>query len=66
MITVDQAMQSLYEQLCTQDYKLTCTYTISDYRDNPLLKTPKNQFVLDSTFTVAKVQLGPAAHEDKD
>jgi hypothetical protein len=61
MITVDAAMQTLYEQLCTSEYKPTASYTISDYRDNPLLKTQVNQFVKDSTFTVASIQQGPAA-----
>lgn len=61
MITVDSAMQALYEQLCTSEYKPTASYTTSDYRDNPLLKTQVNQFVKDSTFDVASIQQGPAA-----
>ena len=61
MITAAEATQVLYDMLCTQEYTLTCTYTNCDYRDNPLLKTPVNQFKLDSTFNVANIQLGPAA-----
>ena len=59
-------MQSLYEQLCAQEYTLTCTYTNTAYAQDPLLNKPDNEFVLDSLFTVAELQLGPAAHDKKD
>ena len=61
MKTVDSAIQTLYEQLCTSEYKPTASYTISEYSDSELLKPRVNHFVLDSTFIVASWQLGPAA-----
>ena len=54
-------MQALYALAAQCEWKLTCVYTTSNYRDNPLLKTRVNQFKLDSTFNVANIQLGPAA-----
>ena len=61
MKTVDSAMQALYTIAAQCEWKLTCVYTTSNYRDNPLLKTAVKEFVLDSVFTVAETQLGPAA-----
>ena len=61
MKTPRSALEPLWALAAQCDYKLTCVYTNCDYRDDPLLKTPEKEFVLDSTFTVADTQLGPAA-----
>lgn len=66
MITVDQALEPLYTLARECEYKLTYVYTNCDYREDPLLNKPETQFELDSAFTVAELQLGPAAHIKKD
>ena len=66
MITAEAAVQVLYDTLATSEYKLTCTYTNTAYAQDPMLKTPVNQFVLDRTFNVASTQLGPAAQVKRD
>ena len=54
MITVDSAMQALYEQLCTQPYRARSHYTTSDYSNDPMLESKPSEFKLE-------VLLGPAA-----
>jgi len=54
MITVDSAMQVLYEQLCTQPYRARSHYTTSDYANDPMLESKPREFKLE-------VLLGPAA-----
>ena len=66
MITVDAAMQTLYEQLCTSAYKPRASYTMSEYSESELLKPRVNQFVKDSTFDRTLIQQGPAAQIKKD
>ena len=54
MITVDSAMQALYEQLCTQPYRASAHYTVTEYSNDPLLNAPPSEFK-------TEVLLGPAA-----
>ena len=61
MITVEAALEPLYTVAREYDYKLTRTYTNVDYTDNPLLKTPVNQFVPDTAFKRCEYATGPAA-----
>ena len=54
MITVDSAMQVLYTQLCTQPYRASAHYTVSEYSNDPLLESKPCEFK-------TEVLLGPAA-----
>jgi hypothetical protein len=61
MITVEAALVPLYTVAAQYEYRLTYTYTNSDYTVDPLLKTPANQFVLDKTLNRCANTTGPAA-----
>jgi hypothetical protein len=54
MITVEEAMHVLYTQLCTQPYRATSHYTVTDYSNDPLLESQPKEFK-------TEVLLGPAA-----
>ena len=54
MITVEEATQVLYRVCCTQPYKASSHYTVSDYANDPLLNAPPSEFK-------TEVLLGPAA-----
>ena len=61
MITVDSAMHTLYSQLCTQPYRASAHYTITDYSNDPLLTSTARPFILDPTLNTSVLTRGPAA-----
>ena len=61
MITVAAALEPLYAVASQYEYRLTYVYTTTDYRDNPLLNKPVNDFVLDTTLNRCDNTTGPAA-----
>jgi len=54
MITVDEAVAVMYKLLCTQPYRATSHYTITEYSNDPLLESKPCEFK-------TEVLLGPAA-----
>ena len=61
MITVDSAMHTLYSQLCTQPYRASAHYTITEYSNDPLLTSTARPFVLDPQLNTSVLTRGPAA-----
>lgn len=61
MITVDSAMHVLYTQLCTQPYKASSHWTISEYSNDPMLTSSTRPFTLDPTLNTSVLTRGPAA-----
>ena len=54
MITVDEAVAVMYKLLCTQPYRASAHYTVSEYSNDPLLESKPCEFK-------TEVLLGPAA-----
>jgi hypothetical protein len=61
MITADAAVEVLYSVLYTDPYLPRAYWTVTAYRDDPLLKSSNSEFKLDPVLNKPKTQVGPAA-----